>query len=106
MLQRLAATGGTARIGELAREVGWSHKHLITRFTQQVGLAPKAVARLVRFDRVLRALERPGAPGWERIAAEAGYADQPHLVREFRAFTGLTPTAFRAPSGSCSAARG
>jgi AraC-like DNA-binding protein len=96
VLQRLVATAGAVRIGRLAGEVGWSHKHLITRFTQQVGLSPKAVARLVRFDRVLRTLDQPGAPGWERIAAEAGYADQSHLVREFRTFTGVTPTAFTA----------
>jgi len=96
VLQRLVATGGAARIGGLAGEVGWSHKHLITRFTQQVGLSPKAAARLVRFDRVLRRLERPDAPRWERIAAEAGYADQSHLVREFRTFTGVPPTAFPA----------
>jgi AraC-like DNA-binding protein len=94
VLQRLVATGGAARIGHLAREVGWSHKHLITRFTQQVGLSPKAAARLVRFARVLRTLDQPGAPRWERIAAETGYADQSHLVREFRTFTGVTPTAF------------
>jgi AraC-like DNA-binding protein len=94
VLRRLVATGGAARIGRLACEVGWSHKHLITRFTQQVGLSPKAAARLVRFDRVLRRLDQPGAPGWERLAAEGGYADQSHLVREFRTFTGVTPTAF------------
>jgi AraC-like DNA-binding protein len=93
-VQRLVATGGAVRIGRLACEVGWSHKHLITRFTQQVGLSPKAAARLVRFDRVLRRLDQPDVPGWERIAAEAGYADQSHLVREFRTFTGVTPTAF------------
>jgi AraC-like DNA-binding protein len=98
VLQRLVATGGADRIGHLAREVGWSHKHLITRFTQQVGLSPKAAARLVRFDRVLRRLDQPDAPRWERIAAEAGYADQSHLVREFRTFTGVTPTAF--PAGA------
>lgn len=94
VLQRLVATDGAARIGRLAGEVGWSHKHLITRFTQQVGLSPKAAARLVRFDGVLRRLDQPDAPGWERIAAEAGYADQAHLVREFRTFTGITPTTF------------
>ncbi|MHA6622181.1 helix-turn-helix domain-containing protein [Pseudonocardia sp. DLS-67] len=98
-VQILAATGGSARIGRLASEVGWSHKHLITRFTQQVGLSPKAAARLVRFDRVLRSLDRPDSPGWERIAAEAGYADQSHLVREFRTFTGGTPTAFLSARG-------
>jgi AraC-like DNA-binding protein len=89
---RLVATGGAAEIGRLAGEVGWSHKHLITRFKQQVGLSPKTAARLVRFDRVLGSLEQPGTAGWERVAAEAGYADQAHLIREFRTFTGRTPT--------------
>ena len=91
-----------ARCGsvELADEVGWSHKHLISRFKQQVGLSPKTAARLVRFDRVLRSIEQPGAPGWERVAAEAGYADQAHLVREFRTFTGRTPTVFVSHSTS------
>jgi AraC-like DNA-binding protein len=92
--QRLVATGGAVRIGRLADEVGWSHKHLITRFRQQVGLSPKTAARLVRFDRVLRRLDQPEPPHWERLAADAGYADQAHLVREFRTFTGGTPTAF------------
>ena len=89
-------------IGRVAEEVGWSHKHLITKFRQQVGLSPKTAARLVRFDRVLRAMERPDPYGWERIAAESGYADQPHLIREFRTFTGGTPTDFlaRLPSDS------
>ncbi len=96
--QRLVATGGVVPIGRVAEEVGWSHKHLITKFRQQVGLSPKTAARLVRFDRVLRAMERPDPYGWERIAAESGYADQPHLIREFRTFTGGTPTDFLAVS--------
>ena len=92
--QYLLATGGRVPIGRVAAEVGWSHKHLITRFRQQVGLPPKTVARLVRFGRVLRGLDQPRA--WERVAAEAGYADQAHLVREFRTFTGTTPTDYAA----------
>jgi len=96
--QRLVATGGVVPIGRVAEEVGWSHKHLITKFREQVGLSPKTAARLVRFDRVLRAMERPDPYGWERIAAESGYADQPHLIREFRTFTGGTPTDFLAVS--------
>jgi AraC-like DNA-binding protein len=89
-------SGGVVPIHRVAEEVGWSHKHLITRFREQVGLSPKTSARLVRFDRVLRALEQPEPYGWERIAAESGYADQPHLVREFRTFTGGTPSDFLA----------
>jgi AraC-like DNA-binding protein len=92
--QRLVAGGGSVPIRQVAAEVGWSHKHLITRFRQQVGLTPKTAARLVRFDRVLCGVDGPGRPGWEQIAAESGYADQSHLVRDFRTFTGTTPTAF------------
>jgi hypothetical protein len=51
--ERLVATGGAVPIGQLAAEVGWSHKRLLVRFKQQVGLRPKTAARLVRFDRVL-----------------------------------------------------
>jgi AraC-like DNA-binding protein len=94
--RRLVATGGAVPIGRLAAEVGWSHKHLITRFRQQVGLAPKTAARLVRFDGVWRRLEAGGRLDWGQLAADAGYADQAHLIREFHQFTGTTPTAYSA----------
>jgi AraC-like DNA-binding protein len=92
--QRLVATGGAVPIGRLAAEVGWSHKHLITRFTQQVGLRPKTAARLVRFDGVWQRLDGCRRLDWGLVAAEAGYADQAHLIREFRQSTGTTPIAF------------
>jgi AraC-like DNA-binding protein len=92
--QLLVDSGGLVAIGRVAEEVGWSHKRLITRFGQQVGLTPKTAARLVRFERVLRRVRAGGAPRWERLAAEGGYADQAHLIREFRTFAGVTPTAY------------
>jgi AraC-like DNA-binding protein len=94
--RRLVATGGGVPIGRLAAEVGWSHKHLITRFRQQVGLQPKLAARLVRLDRVWRRLDQDGGLDWGLVAVEAGYADQAHLVRDFGHFTGMTPTQFQA----------
>jgi AraC-like DNA-binding protein len=92
--QQLTNTAGAARIGTLCREIGWSHKHLITRFRQQVGLTPKRAARISRFEHLLRRLahERSG-PDWDRLATVAGYADQAHMIREFRQFLGTTPTA-------------
>jgi AraC-like DNA-binding protein len=94
--QRLVTTAGAAPIGRIAAEVGWSHKQLITRFRQQIGLAPKTAARLVRFEGVLRRLDAPRSLDWGQVAADAGYADQAHLIREFRQFTGTTPTDFLA----------
>jgi AraC-like DNA-binding protein len=94
--ERLVTTGGAVPISQLASEVGWSHRHLIARFRQQVGLGPKTAARLVRFDGVWRQLDEGRPLDWGLVAAEVGYADQAHLVREFRQFTGTTPTGFLA----------
>jgi len=94
--ERLVATGGAVPIGQLAKDVGWSHKHLIARFTRQVGLRPKTAARLVRFDGVWRRLDQRRPLDWGQVAAEVGYADQAHLIRDFRQFTGTTPTEFLA----------
>jgi AraC-like DNA-binding protein len=89
--QLLARSGGRTPISGIAHQVGWSHKHLITKFKQQVGVAPHMAARLLRLSTVWQHLDHE--PTWARIAAESGYADQPHLIREFRRFTGTTPAA-------------
>ena len=105
--RRLVATRGTVPIRRIAAEVGWSHKHLITRFRRQVGLRPKTAARLVRFNRVWRQLDEGRPLDWADVAREAGYADQAHLVRDFHQFTGTTPTRFQArtlPAGGDGAA--
>jgi AraC-like DNA-binding protein len=97
--QLLVVTAGAMPISRIARDVRWSHKHLITKFKEQIGLAPKTAARLVRFDTVWRRIdERPKR--WERIAADAGYADQAHFIRDFREFTGTTPSAYLAEVNS------
>ncbi len=89
----LAQTGGHAPIGGIATGIGWSRKHLADRFRAEVGIGPKAAARLLRFHRACR-MARAGAGGWAGIAAACGYADQAHLVREFAELAGETPTAW------------
>jgi AraC-like DNA-binding protein len=90
---RLRETGGRARIDALASELGCSRRYLTARFTAEVGLAPKTIARQIRFSRVCaRVREEPAA--WARLAAEAGYYDQAHLNRDFRELAGTTPTDF------------
>jgi AraC-like DNA-binding protein len=88
--RRLVATGGDVPIAALAGEVGWSARHLTTRFAAEVGLRPKEAARVVRFDRVRRRI----APGvrLSQVAADGGYFDQAHLTRDFREFAGVSPT--------------
>jgi AraC-like DNA-binding protein len=90
VFRRLVATGGDVPIAALADEVGWSARHLTNRFHAEVGLRPKEAARVVRFDRVRRRIV-PGVRLAE-VAAEAGYFDQSHLVRDFHAFAGCSPS--------------
>jgi AraC-like DNA-binding protein len=87
----LARSRGKDPISEIARQVSWSHKHLIAKFKQQIGVTPQMAARLLRLMLVWRHLNDD--QGWARVAAQCGYADQAHLTREFRRFTGTTPGA-------------
>ncbi len=77
-------------IAALADEVGWSGRHLTARFHAELGVRPKEAARVARFDRARRSI-RPGLRLAD-VAAAHGYADQSHLVRDFQAFAGCSPT--------------
>jgi AraC-like DNA-binding protein len=91
---RLRRTGGRASIGALASELGWSHRRLIVRFREHIGLAPKTVARVLRFDRAAEALRSPEPASIAEVAFACGYFDQAHLTRDFRELAGTTPAAF------------
>lgn len=82
---------GRVQINALADEVGWSRKRLLARFRAQLGITPKRAARLIRFDHAAHLLATGHAPA--TVAATTGYVDQPHLHREVKSFTGLTPSA-------------
>ena len=89
--QRLRETHGRVAIGELAAELGWSRKRIVARFRDEIGLPPKAVARLLRFE---HARELAGTMPWGELAFECGFSDQSHLIAEFRRITGRTPETF------------
>jgi AraC-like DNA-binding protein len=95
---RLLRTREDLDIADIARDIGWSPKHLATRTRDCLGVGPRCFRRLLRFGRLMELLGRGPFPGWAAVALEAGYYDQPHMNREFREFAGLTPTAFLARS--------
>lgn len=98
---RLAA-GPPWRRG-LAEALGCSRQHLVTLFRREFGLPPRTLARLVRFERAMTALERRDVTSLADLAAACGYADQAHLSREARRFAGESPRALLArlrPDGS------
>jgi AraC-like DNA-binding protein len=81
------------RMADIRHVVGMSTKRLIALFRAEVGLSPKAYARIRRFQAALRLLST-GTVGGARIAADVGYFDQAHFVREFESFTAMTPTQY------------
>jgi AraC-like DNA-binding protein len=98
--RRLATSHGSARVADLAQETGYSRRHLTARFREELGLPPKALARVLRFEQARRALEA-GEPLAD-VAYATGYYDQAHLNRDFRDLAGITPTgllASRIPDG-------
>jgi AraC-like DNA-binding protein len=111
--RQLLTSGGTILVSDLADQTGWSGRHLANRFRAEIGLTPKAAARVIRFDRARHLLARQAAanatgptgptgpmrptgpgPGYRLadLAAACGYFDQAHLAREFRALAGCPPS--------------
>lgn len=96
----LRRSGGALPVAELARETGWSARHLQDRFRRETGLTPKAAARVIRFDRARRLLAAASPPPrLAELAVRCGYFDQAHLAREFRALAGLPPSGWLAAEG-------
>ena len=80
-----------ARLDAVASAVGADRRRLVPAFREEVGLAPKQYQRILRFQRCLRAMRTPTPAPLAAIAASCGYADQAHMSRDFKEFSGLTP---------------
>jgi AraC-like DNA-binding protein len=93
---RLLRSAGTASVAGLAAETGWSDRYLRAKFRAETGLSPKAAARVIRFSRARRILQRRALAGEKlrlaELAATCGYFDQAHLDREFDLLAGCSPT--------------
>lgn len=92
--RRLATSGGTLPATSLARETGFSRKHLNELFDRHVGLTPKTLARVHRFQRALAELRSAAPRTASEIALACGYYDQSHFIHEFERFSGMSPSAF------------
>ncbi len=94
--RRLQQTGGRASVSQLTAETGWSDRHLRSRFREETGLAPKAAARVMRFERARWELQQRAAARealrLAELAAAFGYFDQAHLDRDFGLLAGCSPT--------------
>ena len=98
--QQLVVSQGRARVEPLMDETGWSRRHVTERFRRQLGITPKAYARLLRFGRATALMETSPRRSLADVATEAGYYDQSHLTRDFTALAGITPGTYAADAES------
>lgn len=71
-----------------------TQKHLINQFKKYIGLTPKVLHRIFRFNEVLNKIRSNEKLDWSQIAHQFEYADQSHFIREFNEFSGFNPSQY------------
>ncbi|MFE3721288.1 AraC family transcriptional regulator [Streptomyces cyaneofuscatus] len=97
LADRVRTDRSVCRAGQLARDAGLTPRSLQRLFSAYVGVGPKWVILRYRIHEALERAESDPAVDWARLAADLGYSDQAHLVRDFTATVGVPPTAYAAP---------
>jgi AraC-like DNA-binding protein len=87
------ATQATS-VAAVVERTGFSQRHFIASFRDEVGLTPKMFARITRFRRVIDSLQGSAQVDWSALALECGYFDQAHFIHDFRDFAGISPSAY------------
>ena len=94
-IELIFQTGGCLPMDALATTIGINSRGLDRTFNTRVGIPPKTLSRIIRFQQVFKMLEQQNAdPNWPQIALGCGYYDQSHFIKEFKAFAGKEPTAY------------
>jgi AraC-like DNA-binding protein len=87
--RQLDLSMGSIRVQKISEQLGWTRKRLVKAFRDEVGIPPKALARVLRFRRALA--QFTSQKDFSQLAAECGYSDQAHMIRDFKDLSGLTP---------------
>lgn len=90
----IGADPSRTNLAKLSDKIGYSQKHLITMFKNNVGTTPKSYLRVIRFQRVIEQIEETDTPDWAAIALDAGFYDQAHFNNDFRSLSGFTPSEY------------
>lgn len=88
---RIARRHGVISIRALSGEMNMSHKHLIAQFKRMIGISPKLLARIYRFQHLLTHIDPTQPVNWAEVAHQLSYHDQSHFSKDLKAFTGLSP---------------
>jgi len=92
-MKELMRSNGTCSIESIASLSCLSLRQFERKCHERIGLPPKVFARLIRFSKAYRLRERQPGISWTKIAHECSYFDQMHLIRDFKEFAGITPSA-------------
>jgi methylphosphotriester-DNA--protein-cysteine methyltransferase len=91
-LEMLGKNQARPTVREAAKHLGLSQRRFIQVFKAEVGITPKLFSRIQRFQQTRTFINQNPSPNWAALALDLGYFDQPHLIREFLEFSGLSPT--------------
>lgn len=93
-VRTIVGCGGRIPVSGLAKRIGISERTLERSFRTCVGISPKMLARIVRFQKLIKLIQNSETPGMLDASLATGYFDQSHAIREFREFSGATPLAY------------
>jgi AraC-like DNA-binding protein len=88
----IRAHRGSLALDRMARAMSISERHVRRLVHEAAGVGPRELHRILRLNRAVLEADRCASPRWARIALDAGYCDQSHMIREFLALTGHTPS--------------
>ncbi len=94
VVQHILTMKGTTPVERLSVQANLSRRQLERLFNQYVGISPKLLSRIIRFRHVKAVMKNRSGDSLMGIAFDHGYTDHAHLTREFKAFSGLTPSAY------------
>ena len=90
-IQQIQTDPTQTTLSQLVESSGYSRKQFIHLFRKHLGLRPKDFQRIVRFSNALSQIQSGTAVNWAHVSADCGYSDQPHLIRDFKQFSGFSP---------------
>ena len=93
----------------MTEQIGLSPKRFIQVFRDETGFTPKVFCRIRRFQQALELMEDARSSNGPSVALDCGYFDQAHFIHDFRAFSGINPSAYlanRTPTPQSRAALG
>jgi AraC-like DNA-binding protein len=90
--RQLDHSQGAIRVQQISDQLHWTRKRLVRAFRDEIGIPPKVLARVLRFRRALAEFRAQAIVDFSQLAVECGYSDQAHMIRDFKDFSGLTPT--------------